>query len=43
MRKVLFGLFVMVILAVGTVGVIKSTDEPVEVIEENGVSTEVHF
>jgi hypothetical protein len=43
MRKVLFGLFVLVILSVGTFGVVKSTDNPTEIIEEDGVSTEVHF
>ncbi|WP_277749474.1 hypothetical protein [Oceanobacillus halophilus] len=43
MRKVLLALFIMVILSVGAIGVVKSTDNPGEVIEENGVSTEIQL
>lgn len=43
MIRVLFGLFVIVILTVGTVGVVKSSDDTSEVIEDNSVSTEVQI
>lgn len=43
MIRFLFGLFVVVILTVGTVGVVKSSNESSEVIEDNNISTEVHI
>ncbi|WP_281252946.1 hypothetical protein [Oceanobacillus senegalensis] len=43
MKKVLFALFVMLILTVGTVGVVKTTDDPVKIIEDNNISTEISF
>lgn len=43
MLRFLFGLFVIVILTVGTVGVVKSSNDATEVIEDNSISTEVQI